>query len=243
MKRLSTTFFVFLLTACIFSGCHSHNWKDATCTEPPTCASCGETLGEPLKHDYESATCDAPSTCKNCGDTQGEPLSHEWREATCSSPKYCFNCDATEGFPLDHEWVEATDTTPKTCSICQKMEAMPLPENGKVFIRPYSGGSKLTIKSGPSKATYVKLKKEDGTDVFSFFIRADEEASAAVPRGKFYIYFATGTEWYGTEHHFGSSTTYTKVDEICDFSTYEYTYELDKPYGNTSPTDVADSDF
>ena len=35
----------------------THEWTDATCTAPKTCALCGETEGEALGHSYENGTC------------------------------------------------------------------------------------------------------------------------------------------------------------------------------------------
>lgn len=70
---------VFSLTGC----CLKHEWKDATCTEPKTCAKCGKTEGEPTGHDWKEATCAEPKTCLTCGETEGEPTGHlhtEWKE-------------------------------------------------------------------------------------------------------------------------------------------------------------------
>lgn len=58
---------------------HQHEWVEATCTEPRTCAECGETEGEPLGHtpgewestnyDYVSATYLSVQRCTVCGET------------------------------------------------------------------------------------------------------------------------------------------------------------------------------
>ncbi len=53
---------------------HEHEWVDATCTEPKTCATCGETEGEPLGHSWEDATYQKPKTCSVCGATEGEAI-------------------------------------------------------------------------------------------------------------------------------------------------------------------------
>ena len=43
---------------CGFSACGcSHEWQEATCTEPKTCSRCGETEGEALGHDYVDGYC------------------------------------------------------------------------------------------------------------------------------------------------------------------------------------------
>ena len=71
-----------------------HSWKDATCTEPKTCSSCGATEGTENGHSWKDATCTAPKTCSACGITEGEPTDHtypdqwttddnqHWRECT-----------------------------------------------------------------------------------------------------------------------------------------------------------------
>lgn len=62
------------LTGC----CMSHEWADATCTEPKTCTKCGKTEGEALGHQWVEATCTEPKHCSVCGETEGEPIEHTW---------------------------------------------------------------------------------------------------------------------------------------------------------------------
>ena len=45
---------------------HVHLWKEATCTEPRTCQTCGYTEGEPLGHDPTTADYWSPSVCLRC---------------------------------------------------------------------------------------------------------------------------------------------------------------------------------
>lgn len=105
---------------------HRHDWVEATCTEPMTCAECGATKGEALGHTWVNATCTEPRTCSVCGETEGEPNGHEWKEATCTEPRTCSVCGETEGEPNGHRWKEATTAEPKTCSVCGKTEGEPL---------------------------------------------------------------------------------------------------------------------
>ena len=86
---------------------------------------CGMVSGCCISHDWQEATCTAPKTCAKCGETEGEPLAHTWVDATCTEAKHCSVCGATEGEPLPHEWVEATYETPKTCSVCGTTEGEP----------------------------------------------------------------------------------------------------------------------
>lgn len=94
---------VFLFLPAIFPQlfCNHDSWKDATCTEPRTCESCGKTDGQPLGHDWSDATCTEPKTCARCGVTEGEPLGHEpaeWTEeadyvnATSREVQKCDRC-------------------------------------------------------------------------------------------------------------------------------------------------------
>lgn len=117
-----------LLTTCgMLTGCHlSHDWQDATCTEPRTCLTGGETEGEPLGHTWVEATCSEPKHCSVCGETEGEPLAHTWVDATCSEPKHCSVCGETEGEALAHTWIEANYQQPATCEVCGETEGEPL---------------------------------------------------------------------------------------------------------------------
>ena len=44
-------------------------------------------VGGDCKHEWQNATCGAPKTCAKCGATEGETLAHTWAEATCTAPK------------------------------------------------------------------------------------------------------------------------------------------------------------
>lgn len=84
---------VFMMTGC----CLSHDWEEATCTEPKTCSKCGETEGEVSGHTWEEATCTAPKTCSVCGETEGEALGHTLSEATYWEAAACSVCGETVG--------------------------------------------------------------------------------------------------------------------------------------------------
>lgn len=64
-----------LLCAALLTGCQcSHDWQNATCAQPRTCAKCGETEGLTLSHIWATANHQAPKTCTVCGMTIGNPL-------------------------------------------------------------------------------------------------------------------------------------------------------------------------
>ncbi len=119
---IGTLTICFMLTGC----CMSHEWKEATCTEPKTCAKCSETEGEPLGHTWVEATCSEAKHCSVCGETEGEPLGHTWVEATCSEAKHCSICGETEGEPLGHTLTEANYQQAATCEVCGATVGEPL---------------------------------------------------------------------------------------------------------------------
>ena len=103
-----------------------HSWKEATCTQPMYCATCGVTRGDALGHLYREVIT-APDcvnggyttyTCTACGDSyvadEVAALGHTWTDATCTAPKTCSVCGATEGEALGHSY-EAVVTAP-TCT-------------------------------------------------------------------------------------------------------------------------------
>ena len=96
-----------------------HTWTEATCSSPKVCTFCNATEGTALNHKWVSADCETPATCSLCGETSGEAQGHSWISASCDSAKHCANCNMVEGEPLEHVWEEATCLTPKTCTLCQ----------------------------------------------------------------------------------------------------------------------------
>lgn len=82
MKKalISVVLLVVLFALCACGAC-AHEWTDATCTAPKTCAKCGETEGEALGHDAtgEADYWSAP-VCSRCGEEIGERLEPEFEK-------------------------------------------------------------------------------------------------------------------------------------------------------------------
>ena len=92
---------LFALSACK-KKC-KHEWQDATCTAPKTCALCSETEGEALGHTGGTATCAEQAKCSRCNTAYGEKsTTHDYAAATCVAPKTCKVCAVTEGEALGH---------------------------------------------------------------------------------------------------------------------------------------------
>ena len=84
MKKLVICIMAVLMAAGLSGCCLVHDWEEATCEKPKTCAKCGETEGEALGHVWEEATCTKAKACSVCGAEQGSPLGHSWKAATCT---------------------------------------------------------------------------------------------------------------------------------------------------------------
>ena len=113
MKKLSVLSVAVLITMSIFMqgccclpipliadpsalfGC-SHEWQDATCTDPQICAVCGETAGSPNGHNLSEGTCTTPPTCATCGEAQGEAPGHEMT----ATSNFCVVCGEFEYYEL-----------------------------------------------------------------------------------------------------------------------------------------------
>lgn len=99
-KILSLLLVLTLLLSLAACGKCDHDWANATCDIPETCAKCGQMRGEAPGHRWKEATCELPRTCSVCAKTDGTPLAHNWADATESAPKTCTRCGATEGESL-----------------------------------------------------------------------------------------------------------------------------------------------
>lgn len=119
MKKRIVIFACTVMAAIMMTGCClKHDWEDATCKEPQTCAKCGKTQGDKLDHEWNDATCTEPKTCDLCGKTKGDALGHKWSDATCTEPSTCYVCGETNGEAKGHEWSFATCIEERFCYVC-----------------------------------------------------------------------------------------------------------------------------
>lgn len=162
---------------------HEHIWQNATCTNPMTCISCGESVGDPLGHEWKEATCTEPGTCTICGETVESAVGHVWKYASCSEPKTCVRCGITEGEPLDHnlgedkclrcgeQMIQLTENTYKTY-FTWDVEWIGN-YDAKIIITPTSGyrfsnGTSITFKSPAKVKTMPNQQKwEEWTETLT----------------------------------------------------------------------------
>lgn len=114
--RINIVILLSVASAILLTGCHSHDWKEATCTAPPTCKICGYADGEPLGHDSNNPTCTEPAICSRCSEIISDELGHDFSEPTCTEPSTCSRCGKTEGIPTGHHVSNGEITVEATCS-------------------------------------------------------------------------------------------------------------------------------
>ena len=105
-------------------------------------------------------------------------------------------------------------------------------------------GSEITITASGGQSCVVKLKTSSGVTRLSFYVRAGETITVRVPCEYLYVYFASGSTWYGNNHLFGENTSYSMDDKICNFVDYTWEYTL-RPVssGNFEQTPIDAEDF
>lgn len=102
----------------------------------------------------------------------------------------------------------------------------PIPDNGSLLfisvVMANNDGVTAPLKIGTrsSDGNYVvKIEGWDNREFVSYvFIRRGSTAELAVPLGSYRLKFASGDRWYGLDHLFGPSTSYSYVRERMDFT-------------------------
>ena len=126
-------------------------------------------------------------------------------------------------------------------------ETEPRPTSGTIMSgQEYYSGSEITVTADSEYDYVVSLKTVQGTERVCFYVRAGETVTIGVPAEYLYVYFASGTEWYGYGKGlmFGNATSYSKDDELLDFTQYSWEYELiPVTDGNFSETPTDEDDF
>ena len=119
------------------------------------------------------------------------------------------------------------------------LKPVTLPETGTILSGSEYYDSEITVNADGSSSYVVSLKNLYGEERVSFFVRAGETAVIGVPSEHLYVYFASGSTWYGYGEGlmFGEETIYSKDDKALDFAEYTWEYTLYPVYnGNFSET-------
>lgn len=182
---------VFALAAC---GC-KHEWEDADCDDPETCALCGETRGEEEGHDWEDADCTTPKTCSECEKTKGKALGHKWSEASCTEAAVCSVCEAVDGEPAGHDWSQASCTEAAVCSVCGETDGEPA---GHDWQEATTESPKTCLKCGDTEGQRIMVD-------FRFTTASTKDFYGTWTA----TYSMTDTDLYGTNYGFQIDYVYT----------------------------------
>ena len=98
--------------------------------------------------------------------------------------------------------------------------SLPKPENGAIlFTSSRTRNSELEIVTQGEQDYFIKLRdSETYVEVISFYVHGGMRATINVPSGSYFLNYACGTTWYGTEECFGIYTSYAQADDIFTFS-------------------------
>ena len=120
------------------------------------------------------------------------------------------------------------------------------PRSGTILSGKETIGSQITVKCSTTRDYVVQLKTFSGLDCVSFYVRAGETVTIDVPKAYLFVYFASGTEWYGYGPGlmFGEDTVYSKDDEAIPFTDGHWEYTLyPVSHGNFTETPSNETDF
>lgn len=132
---------------------------------------------------------------------------------------------------------EPTGTNPSTVAE---------PISGTILSGKEYDESQITITADGDSSYVVSLKTSSGAERLSFYVRAGETVTIGVPAEHLYVYFASGTSWYGYGKGlmFGEDTAYSKDDDMLNFAEYTWEYTLYPVYdGNFSETPSDETEF
>lgn len=175
-----------LLRACGAVIGHEHTWVDATCTEPRTCASCGETEGEPSGHKWTGGDCTTPEVCSVCGE-EGQKGEHTWTAATCTEMEHCSVCgkENKASEPLGHKWLYPTTTTPWICERCGEQQGDP------ISLSQFNRGHYDMYRPYPEPEQYVGMSGYIAVTQYDYTYSGDAEQ---------YENNWLSTPWYATTY-------------------------------------------
>ncbi len=125
-------------------------------------------------------------------------------------------------------------------------KAVTKPASGTILSGMEYSGSEITVTADSTYDYVVSLKDASDKTYLSFFVKAGDTVTVGVPSKRLYVYFASGKQWYGYGKGlmFGKYTSYTKDDDILDFTEYSWEYTLyPVTNGNFSETPSNENEF
>ncbi len=104
----------------------------------------------------------------------------------------------------------------------QKLEKETPPNSGTrlfpLFISEDTETAPFSVITGDEGYYFIKLKDpQTSRDEFILFVHGGHSVTTEVPLGDYYLYYAYGDTWYGTNDLFGPETVYNKSDDLFNF--------------------------
>ena len=128
----------------------------------------------------------------------------------------------------------------------EELKPVATPRSGTVLAGSEYYGSEITINADSTHDYVVSLKDRRGYEYVAFYVRAGDTVTIGVPEEYLYVYFASGTTWYGYGEGlmFGENTVYSMDDEMLDFTDGSWEYTLyPVTDGNFTETPIDENDF
>lgn len=144
-----------------------------------------------------------------------------------------------------------TSSTPDPFSTLLTLQQQPLPASGTVQI--FTKRERIApfqVEASSGTHYLVKLVEHlTGQPILTVFIQSGSTEKIYVPLGTYEVRYASGTDWFGYENHFGPNTIYSKADETFTFqikgeqiSGFTITlYQV--PNGNLHTSSISAEDF
>ena len=134
---------------------------------------------------------------------------------------------------------------------CKLTVEPPVVSQRNGFVKRPAGSEVAPVAvHAPSDAScYVYFKSQDrSSNDFSIFVNAGDTTEVKAPIGKYEVYYASGTEWYGPKFKFGAEAEYYRADGVFEFyvsgnTVYGTELTLSDDDGNLKRENVDESDF
>ena len=157
-----------------------------------------------------------------------------------------YEAGSIEGYKLGYDYGYTCGSENEHSQTASPINPVSMPASGTILSGTEYYGSEITITADGSSSYVVSLKDYSGLEKVTFFVRAGDTVTVGVPEEYLYVYFASGTSWYGYGEGlmFGEETVYSKDDDILDFEGYTWEYTLYPVYdGNFTETPSDESEF
>jgi hypothetical protein len=106
--------------------------------------------------------------------------------------------------------------------------ALPYPRTGVIYhVSPkLKVGAPFEVATAAGGAYFLKVLSADtGEEAFTAFVSGGDRIQTILPVGNYILHYAHGDVWYGFEHLFGPSTTYSKADSTFTLTRTRNGYE------------------